>query len=106
MCILTGCQQKWQADQPVTQRKYVADVDILFLLEKVVPSAEQLSPFLSLRWLRRNAQRSERSCQNGEGSPVESPIQVYGDRDLFMLKLSRPNQPVYIDMVQERSKIF
>ena len=35
-----------------------------------------------LRWLRRNAQRSEQSCQNGEGLP----IQVYGDRNLFVQK--------------------
>ena len=54
-----------------------------------------------LRWLRGNAQRSVRSCKNGEGLP----IQVYGDRDLFMQNLS-PNQPVYIDMAQERRQVF
>ena len=39
----------------------------------------------NLRWLWRNAQRSEQSCQNGEGLP----IQVYGDRNLFVRK-SKP----------------
>ena len=38
-------------------------------------------------------------------SAVESPIQVYGDRDLITQKLS-PNQSVYIDVVQERSQVF
>ena len=33
--------------------------------------------------------------KNGEGLP----IQVYGDRYLFMQKLS-PNKPVYVDMAQ------
>ena len=47
------------------------------------------------------AQRSEQSCQKGEGLP----IQVCGDRNLFMQKLS-PNQPVYIDVAQERSQVF
>ena len=56
---------------------------------------------LSLRWLRRNAQRNEQSCQNGEGLL----IQVYGDRNLFAQKLS-PNQPDYIDVAQERSQVF
>ena len=54
-----------------------------------------------LRWLWRNAQRSERSCQNGEGLP----IQVYRDRNLFVQKLS-PNQPVYIDVAQEKIQVF
>ena len=34
-----------------------------------------------------------------------APIQVYSDQDLLMQKLSL-NQPVYIDMVQERSRVF
>ena len=38
-------------------------------------------------------------------SPVESLIPVYGDRDLMTQKLS-PNQPVYIDVAQERSQVF
>ena len=40
-------------------------------------------------------------AKNGESLP----IQVYGDRDFFIQKLSS-NQPVYIDMVQERSRVF
>ena len=56
---------------------------------------------VELRWLRRNAQRSAQSCKNGVGLP----IQVYGDRDLFMQNLS-PNQPVYKDVAQERSQVF
>ena len=56
-----------------------------------------------LRLLRRNAQRSVQSCKNGEGLPV----QVYGDQDIVMQKLpSSPNQPVYIDIVQETSQAF
>ena len=54
-----------------------------------------------LRWLRCNAQHIVQSCKNGEGLP----IQVYGDRDLFIQKPS-PNQPVYIDVAQERSRVF
>ena len=38
-------------------------------------------------------------------SPTEFPIQVYGNWDLFIQKPS-PEQPVYIDMVQERSQVF
>ena len=37
--------------------------------------------------------------------PVESPIQAYAVRDHIMQKLS-PNQPVYIDVAQERSQVF
>ena len=37
--------------------------------------------------------------------PVESPIQAYAVRDLITQKQS-PNQPVYIDVVQERSQVF
>ena len=33
------------------------------------------------------------------------PEQVYGDRGLITPKLS-PNQPVYIDVAQERSQVF
>ena len=44
---------------------------------------------------------SQQSCQNGDGLP----IQVHGDRSLFVQKLS-PNQPVYIDVAQERSQVF
>ena len=42
-----------------------------------------------------------RMHQNGEGLP----IQVYGDQNLIVQKLS-PNQPVYIDVAQERSQVF
>ena len=56
----------------------------------------------TLRWFRHNAQRSVQSCKNGEGLP----IQVYGDRDLFMMQKLSPNQPVYIDMARERSGIL
>ena len=52
--------------------------------------------------LRRNAQRIVQSCKNDEGLP----IQVHGDRHLFMQKIKSPNQPVYIDMAQERSQVF
>ena len=37
--------------------------------------------------------------------PVESPIQAYAVRDLVTQKLS-PNQPVYLDVPQERSQVF
>ena len=37
--------------------------------------------------------------------PVESPIQAYAVRNLITQKLS-PNQPVYIDVAQERSQVF
>ena len=37
--------------------------------------------------------------------PVESPIQAYAVRDLITQKRS-PNQPVYIDVAQERSQVF
>ena len=37
--------------------------------------------------------------------PVESPIQAYAVRDLITQKLS-PNQPVYIEVAQERSQVF
>ena len=37
--------------------------------------------------------------------PVESTMQVYAVRDLITQKLS-PNQPVYIDVAQERSQVF
>ena len=37
--------------------------------------------------------------------PVESPIQAYAVRDLSTQKQS-PNQPVYIDVAQERSQVF
>ena len=33
------------------------------------------------------------------------PIQVYGDRNLFVQKRS-PNKPAYIDVAQERSQVF
>ena len=33
------------------------------------------------------------------------PDTVYGDRDLITQKPS-PNQPVYIDVAQERSQVF
>ena len=48
--------------------------------------ANILSLGFNLRWLRRNAQGSEQSCQNGEALP----IQVYRDRNLFVQKLSKP----------------
>ena len=38
-------------------------------------------------------------------SPVESPIQVAGDRDLITQKLS-PNHPIYIDVAQEGRQVF
>ena len=56
----------------------------------------------TLRWFRHNAQRSVQSCKKGEGLP----IQVYGDRDLFMMQKLSPNQPVCIDMARERSQVF
>ena len=37
--------------------------------------------------------------------PTESPIQVYAVGDLITQKLS-PNQPVCIDVAQERSQVF
>ena len=37
--------------------------------------------------------------------PVESPIQAYAVRDLITQKRS-PNQPVYIDVAQERNQVF
>ena len=37
--------------------------------------------------------------------PVESPVQAYPVLDLITQKLS-PNQPVYIDVAQERSQVF
>ena len=36
---------------------------------------------------------------------VESPIQAYAVRDLTTQTQS-PNQPVYIDVAQERSQVF
>ena len=72
--------------------------------KEIVPARARPAPCLGvtwfLRWLRRNAQRIVQSCKNGEGLP----IQVYGDRDLFMQK--RSNKPVYIDVAQERSQVF
>ena len=58
-----------------------------------------------LRWLRRNAQRSEQWCQNGEGASRRVPDTAYAVRDLITQKLS-PNQPVYIGVAQERSQVF
>ena len=37
--------------------------------------------------------------------PVESPVQAYAVQDLITQKPS-PNQPVYIDVAQERSQVF
>ena len=37
-------------------------------------------------------------------SPVESPKQVHGDRDLIRQK--SPKQPVYIDVAQARSQVY
>ena len=37
--------------------------------------------------------------------PVDSPIQVHAVRDLLTQKQS-PNQPVNIDVAQERSQVF
>ena len=37
--------------------------------------------------------------------PAESPIQGYAVRDLITQKPS-PNQPVYIDVAQERRQVF
>ena len=42
---------------------------------------------------------------NWRRSPVESLIQVYEDWELIRQKQS-PNQPVYIEVVQERSQVF
>ena len=38
--------------------------------------------------------------------PIESPIQAYAVRDLIITQKLSPNQPVYIDVVQERSQVF
>ena len=58
-----------------------------------------------LRWLRRNAQRSEQWCQNGEGPSRRVPdTSVRGSRSYHAE--TSPNQPVYIDVAQERSQVF
>ena len=36
---------------------------------------------------------------------VSRGVQVYGDRDLITQNPS-PNQPIYIDVAQERSQVF
>ena len=56
----------------------------------------------SLRWLRRNAQHIVQSCKNGEGLP----IQVYGDRDLFMQKLKSKPACLHRHGAREKSGIL
>ena len=56
----------------------------------------------ALRWLRRNAQRIVQSGKNGEGLP----IQVYGDRDLFMQKLKSKPACLHRTGAREKSGIL
>ena len=51
----------------------------------------------------RSAAKSD--VKMAKAPPVESPIQEYAVRDLITQKLS-PNQPVYIEVAQERSQVF
>ena len=63
--------------------KELAKIVVNRMLPHEKLSSRDVIGLRGLRRLRRNAQRSVRSCKNGDGLP----IQVYGDRDLFMQKL-------------------
>ena len=66
---------------------FTEDASLLFLYHgakkwKMTKNSNRGGP--ALRWLRRNAQRSEQSCQNGEGLPVP-------DSYIQPVQLSTPN---------------
>ena len=90
-CLKTACRRTSFID--ITTR-YIAWVTIAAIHRqeslKVAPTYCAVQRAVMSKWRR---------------SPVESPIQVYADWDLITQQLS-PNQPVYIDVAQERSQVF
>ena len=60
----------------------------------------------ALRWLRRNAKRNEQWCQYGQGASRRVPDTSVGLRGSRSCHAESPNQPVYIDVAQERSQVF
>ena len=62
----------------------------LFCWRVTVTRLTKWASFCSLRWLRHNAQRSERSCQNGEGLPQSSRYKCMGSRSYHAKTKSTP----------------